>query len=306
MREPLRYQSEGPVALGPAVRRPMPHSDVQGPGRDRSFELPQYYVDIQGVRLAVADAGAGPTLLFIHGLAGNLTHWLHVAPQFKERYRVVCVDLPGCGNSARLAEGYTVAGYAAQLRGLLSKLGIDSAVVVGHSLGGMVAAEFGLRYPKATDGLVLVNPAGFQRFPWPVQIASRLLLREALLNAVLPRVWKGLLGLVFRTRNAYTEQFIRSVEETHDPADIFDLTRVMSSLRPDFVERDHLDRLDALTMPVQLLWGSEDLLVPAKSLRRLASKLPRARAEEIPACGHMPIIERPERVRSAILDLLDM
>lgn len=306
MPEPLRYQSEGPLAVGPALRRPMPQRDVHGPGRDRSFALPQYYVEVAGVKLAIADAGSGPALLFIHGLAGNLTHWLHVAPQLREHYRVVCVDLPGCGNSARLAEGYTVAGYAEQLRGLLTKLDIDQATVIGHSLGGMVAAEFGLKYPEATAGLVLVNPAGFQRFPWVIQLTSRLLLREALLNRVLPRVWKGLLGLVFRTRNAYTEQFIRSVEETHDPADIFDLTRVMSSLRPDFVERDHLDRLDALTMPVQLLWGSDDLLVPAKSLRSLADKLKRARAEEIPGCGHMPLIERPERVRSAILELLDM
>ncbi len=287
-----------------ATLRPMPRADVHGPGRDRSFSLPQYYATVDGLRCALAEQGDGPVLLFIHGLAANLTHWLHVAPDFVGRCRVVCVDLPGCGNS-EFMPAPSVARFGVYLRGLLDLLGVQRATVVGHSLGGMVATAFALAHPERCDGLVLVNPAGFQRMGLGIRLGSRALFREPLLNQVLPRVWRQLLGLVFRTRNRYTEQFIRSVDETFDPDDIIGISRIMCALRPDFIDSDHLDQLSALTLPVQLIWGSDDLLVPARSLRRIAARLPRAESLEIEGCGHMPLIETPRRVVERIERILD-
>ena len=67
-------------------------------------------------------------ILFIHGLGGNVTHWLHIAPQFVDRYRVIAMDLPGCGQTPALSSGYSIDAYAQQVLGLLDRLGIAQAI----------------------------------------------------------------------------------------------------------------------------------------------------------------------------------
>jgi len=141
-----------------------------------------------------------------------------------------------------------------------------------------------------------VNPAGLQPMPRPVRLAGRLLLRRLLLNPILPKVWQGILANVFYEDNEYTRAFIRTCQDTYDPEDVYEISLLMQALRPDLLSRDYASLLPQLTTPTWLIWGTKDRLVPAKFLRKAARKLPQVTIEELPRCGHMPIIERPDRV----------
>lgn len=275
----------------------LPIRRVHGPGRDRRFRLAQYHVCLRGVDTVFADEGTGEALLFIHGLAGNVTHWVNVAPQFTEEYRVLAIDLPGHGESGS-PEHWSIQGYVEHVKALLDRLGIRRITVVGHSMGGMVAAALAIDSPDRVHRAVLVNPAGMQPMPRPVRFVGHLLLRERILKPLLPRVWKhGILGNVFYTKNIYTAAFIRTAEDTYVPArDIAGIAQVMSGLKPDLLERNFSALLAKLKRPVFLIWGDKDRLVPAGFLRRAAATLPHVEVEEIPDCGHMPIIEYPHRV----------
>ena len=275
---------------------PMPLPNVLGPGRNRAFRLPQYFTTLNGLRTAFADAGEGSPVVFLHGLAGDATHWVHVAPRFTATHRVLCMDLPGHGESEAPHGPLSVRLYAEQVHALLERLGIERTAIVGHSLGGMVAAELALLVPGRVSQLVLVNPAGFQQLPLWLRAAGHLLLRPPLLSRVLPQVWKRILDLVFAEKNDCTRGFVRSIEETFRVEDIHGIARVMAELRHDFLDRDFLDLLNRLTMPTLLMWGAADLLTPAKALRATAQRMRNVTTHEIPRCGHLPMIERPETV----------
>ncbi|MBN1770077.1 MAG: alpha/beta hydrolase [Deltaproteobacteria bacterium] len=275
---------------------PMPLPNVLGPGRNRAFRLPQYFTTLGGLRTAFADAGEGPPLVFLHGLAGDATHWVHVAPRFCGTHRVICIDLPACGESEAPRGPLSVRLYAEQVHALMDRLGLERTAIVGHSLGGMVAAELALLVPGRVSQLVLLNPAGFQQLPLWLRAAGHLLLRPALLGRVLPQVWKRILDLVFAEKNDYTRGFVRSIEETYRVEDIHGIARVIAGLRHDFLDRDFLDLLDRLEPPTLLAWGAADLLTPAKALRATAQRMRNVTTHEIPRCGHLPMIERPETV----------
>ncbi|NMC72560.1 MAG: alpha/beta fold hydrolase, partial [Myxococcales bacterium] len=275
---------------------PMPPANVLGPGRNRAFRLPQYFTTLHGLRTAFADAGAGPAVVFLHGLAGDATHWVHVAPRFTATHRVICVDLPACGESEAPRGPLSVRLYAEQVHALLDRLGIDRAAIVGHSLGGMVAAELAFLAPGRISQLVLLDPAGFQQMPLWLRAAGHLLLRPAILSRLLPQVWKGVLDLVFAEKNEWTRGFVRSIEETYRVEDIHGIARVIAGLRHDFLDRDFLDLLHRLEPPTLLVWGAADRLTPAGALRATAARMRNATTHEIPHCGHMPMIERPETV----------
>lgn len=285
-----------PPASDLARVTPMPGANVRGSGRDRRFELPQYFARIDGVRTAFADAGEGKALIFLHGLAGNVTHWVNVAPRFVGSHRVIAIDMPGHGETDSLPRGYSIRMYVRQVLGLMDILGIEKAAVIGHSMGGMVATSVSLVAPERVGAAILVNPAGMQPVARPLRIAGRLLLRRPILNRLLPRVWRGILANVFYRDNEYTRAFIRTVDETYEDSDVLEMSHTMESLRTDLLARDYAAMLPQLHTPVGLIWGDKDRLVPARVLHRAATRLPNVTVEEIPRCGHMPIIERPERV----------
>lgn len=289
----------------PAIR-PLPPVHLYGPGRDRRFELPQYMTTVDGIRTVFFDEGEGPVLFFIHGLAGNTTFWVNVAPYFLDRCRVVGLDLVGCGESDKPTDSpYSIRRFTEHVRALMDRLGIERATLVGHSMGGMVATDFGLTYPDRVDNLVLLNPAGFLPMPWWMRHGGQVLMRPVILNAILPRIWRWILRNVFYNDNAFTEAFIRTVDETYAPDDIFDLSWIMCELRKDLLNLNFYDQLPHLDVPVYLQWGSEDRLVPSDNFHEAARVLPHVTTDEIMNCGHMPTIERPDRTLALLEQVLD-
>ena len=111
-----------------------------------------------GVVLAYDDAGAGdPAVVFVHGAACNRRFWRQQVPRFSSAHRVVAVDLRGHGESDAPSERYTVRLFAEDLASTCTRLGIESPVVIGHSLGGLVALDFASAYPDQVAAAVLID-----------------------------------------------------------------------------------------------------------------------------------------------------
>jgi len=118
---------------------------------------------VDSTRLRIIDTGrgpAGPAVVFIHGLGASMYSWRHqLEPVLAAGYRVIAFDNRGFGFSDRPARGYSNADYARLVVALLDSLGVDDAVLVGHSMGAAIAAEVALTHPDRARGLVLIGPA---------------------------------------------------------------------------------------------------------------------------------------------------
>src|SRR5690349_18237574 len=117
-------------------------------------------VDVHGQPMNFIEAGSGPVLLLVHGMAGTCDHWESVAEPLAMKHTVIAPDFPGHGASAPGGGDYSLGGLAGGLRDLLLTLGHERATLVGHSLGGGVAMQFTYQFPEMVERLALVSSGG--------------------------------------------------------------------------------------------------------------------------------------------------
>ncbi len=275
------------------------------PLRSKTFPYPGRQALLPSGRVSYFDAGHGDeAMVFIHGLGGDFSHFEHIAPAFARDHRVIGVDMPGCGASAPLTARHTIERYADVLQELLAFLQVPRATLVGHSAGGQVIAEVAARMPGTTTGLVFINTSGLRAYNPATRALARMLFRPALLDIVLPPVSTHILGVVMHARNAYTRKFVvDATERPHHPL-LRNLSRVFHDLIPDLLEPSVKRLAPALDLPVLVLWGGRDRLVPLETVKDVTRMFPRGRLEVQKHSGHMPIIEHPEWTVARIRDFL--
>jgi pimeloyl-ACP methyl ester carboxylesterase len=123
------------------------------------------YANRNGVRLFYTNEGAGdPPLLFVHGWCCDSTHWRRQLPAFRRDHRVVAVDLRGHGSSSKPEQDYTMDAFCQDLEWLIGKLGLRRPVVIGHSMGGVIALRLAGRRKRALSGVVIVDSPVYPKF----------------------------------------------------------------------------------------------------------------------------------------------
>lgn len=245
-------------------------------------------------RVAYFDAGCGDeTMVFVHGLGGDFSHFEHVAPAFAADHRVIGLDLPGCGASAPLESRQTIERCADVVQELLAFLRVPHATLVGHSAGGQVVATVAARAPGTTTALVLINTSGLRAYGRFTRTLARLVFRPALLELVLPSASTHILAAVMPTHNEYTRKFVvDATQRPHHPL-LRNLSRVFHELIPDLLEPAIVRLAPALKLPVLVLWGGRDRLVPVQTVADVTRLFPRGQLEVHRHAGHLPIIEYP-------------
>jgi len=258
-----------------------------------------------GHALAVFEAGRSdaqaPVVLLVHGM-GHWTQaaWDTLAAMFEATHRIVAFDLPGFGDSAKPRTTYSLAFFVAALRAVVVAHGLHRFALAGHSLGGMIAADYAARYPGDVRLLALIAPAGFLRTP-------KLLLR---ISASPPLLW--LLGRLRPPR-----AFVRRALElaVHDPAvvppDVHEhayalsrdpavsqaFFRIYAGAAKDLMRVKLLHaRFARWRGPTLIVWGKLDRYVPIRALANARRVYPTADVLEIERCGHCPNVEFPELV----------
>jgi pimeloyl-ACP methyl ester carboxylesterase len=226
-------------------------------------------VVLDGRSVRYGTIGEGRDLVVVHGLSGSWRWWSLLTDRLAEHHRLHLVALPRLG---RMRAG----GLAAWLGRFLGAAGLERADVVGHSLGGLVAAELAAREARLVRRLVLVAPAGIP-------------------------CGRGVLG---RSLPLFEELYdVR----THLPTIVADAVRTGPvSIVHGVVyvwERDLRAELGAVEAPTLLVWGERDRLVPARIAEEWAGLLPHASLIRLP-CGHVPMWEAPDELARCMVDFL--
>jgi pimeloyl-ACP methyl ester carboxylesterase len=249
--------------------------------------MKHYDVAVDGLQIHLADAGEGPPLLLLHGLGVTHETWAPTIAALAPRWRVLAPDLPGHGRSSKPDAPYTMDFFAGVLRSLGRALGVEQAVVIGNSMGGRIALELAISYPRFVRALVLAAPAAdFAPVGRALAALMDVVVRPGVLRVALPRA----MALGFYDAAAVPAlprlAAVRAREDFphHARAVRRSLAGVLAAESPD---------LARVTQPVQLVWGEQDRLVPALFARTLRRRLPHARLAVLPRCGHFPMLERP-------------
>jgi pimeloyl-ACP methyl ester carboxylesterase len=285
------------------IRLPGEPGEYGPPGRSPWMEVDwrehQRWITI-GRPINVIELGSGPPLVFIHGLSGSWQNWLEQLPVFAREHRVVAFDLPGFGVSEMPAQEISIAGYARTVDALYDALEIDSAAVVGNSMGGFIGAELAIAHPARVERLVLVSAAGLTI---EHQRDERAL---AVLRTVDKRLaaYAGWLGsrsdeLARRPRTRRLIFGLVAHRPERLPAPLV-AEQMRGSGRPGFIPAlDALtgypirDRLGEIACPTLVVWGAEDKLVPASDADEFERLIPNARKVVWPHTGHVAMLERP-------------
>lgn len=249
-------------------------------------------VVVDGTRLRLIDTGRGPAVVFIHGLAASTYSWRHqLEPVLQDGYRVVAFDNRGFGFSDHPDSGYANADYAHLVVALLDSLGIGDAVLVGHSMGGAIAAEVALTAPDRVRGLVLIDPAGYG--PLGARLAGWPLVRDIAVSFISRATAAATLRLCFadprRLTDADVDQYYAPLAAPQSRAA---LRNVLRAFRFDALR----GRVAQLQAPTLILWGARDRWIPFRAAADLAGDLPRAAFVLVQDAGHNPQEEQPAEV----------
>lgn len=275
-------------------------------GRSQTFPFATQRLPLVDGTVAYFDHGEGPAVVFVHGLVGDFTHFEHVAVRLADAgYRVIGLDLPGCGESHKRRTHHSIGSYARDVLALLDALGIAEVSLVGHSAGGAVVAEVAHRAPKRVKRLGLLASAGLRRYPRGLGSLARVTLRPWLLERTLERLALPLLDMVLVEQNEYTRKFVADALNRPSQPGSAEMARVMADLVPELVRPTVLDRAPRFELPVLVLWGDADGLVPPSSVTELQNTLRKPTFVELKGCGHMPMIEQPELTTKALLSFLE-
>lgn len=244
-------------------------------------------------------AGAGPPLVFLHGLGGDAACWRPQLVAFGGRHRAIAWDMPGYGGSEPLNE-MTFPALAAALGELLDDLQIERAHLVGHSMGGMVGQEFVAAWPERLRSLTLSGTsAAFGRADGAWQqafVAERLapLDRGLTLADLAPELLRGLLGAdpdPDGVRQAIASMG-RVPEATYRAA-----VRCI-------VTFDRRAALHEIAAPTLLLAGERDPVAPPAMMERMAARIRGARFVVLLGAGHLANLERPAAFNEALAGFL--
>lgn len=253
----------------------------------------------------------GLPVLFIHGYAALIEHWRPIMRTVARRHSFYAVDLYGFGYSARPRGLPTKERWADQVATLIDKVIGGPAIVVGHSMGGVVATEVARRHPKLTRGLVLVNSSGMQPYERPMKPSDRLMLNVIgaplvgeTLAGLFTNEWglrQGLLAAYHRKERVTPElvQTFLGPIKRYGANSYLGATRNAENLVIELKPGEY-------SGPALLIWGTEDRSMPpsdTEAIKRLI--LPQTEIALLPNSGHCPFDETPEAFLDALLPWLD-
>ena len=262
------------------------------------------HVDIHGRPVALREAGEGePAVIFIHGFAEHLSIWRPVQERIAQQHRTVALDLWGFAASARPPQAQP-SDWVDEVTGVMDELGIERAVLVGHSLGGRVSLMTARAHPERVAGLVLVD-ADWGQVPHGY-VLLWLLSHTPALGWLLARIrsnpahLRRVSGQTMTPNYALTPEVL---EGLYRPRRVAGSTACWRSLGQAPPLRDVRGLADSVRCPAHVLWGADDPVVPLWAGRKLARKLG-CEITVFDACGHFPPEEYPERTAEVVAEFL--
>ncbi|MFI9005848.1 alpha/beta fold hydrolase [Actinosynnema sp. NPDC053489] len=267
-------------------------------------------VVVKGLSTLFYEVGEGPVVLLIPGIAMDPQDWFPVMTELALTHRAIVLALPGLGGTSPGPDVHP-ATMASFVTAFLDVVGVDTVIAVGHSFGGLVAAELALANPSAVTRLVLVDASGLGRAVHPVAIALSLLSERAAdavsavvsfpggpaafvlaSNLLLRQPWRiPVRTWVAQFKLAQSRQVLRTSIE------VFRECGGITGQRDDILV---VDRLHEIAVPTLVIWGGWDQLVPVWQGRAAARRLPAGRFTALAGAGHVPYLDSPQEFVDAL------
>jgi pimeloyl-ACP methyl ester carboxylesterase len=258
-----------------------------------------------GLNVSTLSTGEGPDVLLIHGLGAAKSSFFDCAALLaQDGYRVHALDLPGFGGSSKPPRApYSAPWFAEAVRGVMDALEIESAHVVGNSMGGRVALEMGLRWPERVRSIAALCPAvAFVKrdfHPLVRLLRPELgLLPHKLRRGIVERqLWSMFCdpdALDPSVADVVVDEFQRHYASAGARVAFYASARNIYLDKP-FGDGGFYPRLAGLQPPALFVWGTHDKLIPAGFRHHVAKALPGVEQVVLDGCGHVPQVERPEQ-----------
>lgn len=266
------------------------------------------FLSVNGTQIHYQEAGKGPPLVLAHGRGGNLLSWWQQVPEYSRRYRVIAFDHRGWGLSPDEGDAGPQA-FPDDLAEMLDRLEIESALLLGHSMGGMTCLRFAIAHPERVRAIVFANTfAGMRREVW---LASDEETQGAVRSVWDRRREEGIRRVFtadFRRKHpekAFLYKQIRLLNE-HGPNrtnsdDQIDRVRALERDPETSANREQLARL---TMPVLFIGGEHDEVMPVSLMSVAQGLLPNARMVVMPGTAHSAFYEEPETFNKIVMEFL--
>jgi pimeloyl-ACP methyl ester carboxylesterase len=254
-------------------------------------------------RVHVADWGRGRPILMVHGLFTSSASWEPLLARLPEGRRGLAIDLPGFGESIP-SPGFLPSweAFAGAVIGAADALGIDKFDLVGHSMGGGIAAVVAARRPERIRRLVLVDAVAL---PFDVPLKGRLplvpVLGEALFRLYGERMFVGYFeGDVFHDAARMDREKVRAWFEVFEGSRAHALAALRATADPGPVTQ----ALGSIRAPTLVVWGERDAILSVALGRDLEKAIPGAKLHVVPDCGHAPLEERPDEACPPVVSFL--
>jgi pimeloyl-ACP methyl ester carboxylesterase len=251
-------------------------------------------INVNGIQLAYERHGKGAPLILLHGYPLDHHLWDEVLPLLEDTFDVILPDLRGFGQSTTVDSTYTMDDYASDIAGLLDHLDLQKTAIVGHSMGGYVALAFARLFPDRISGLGLVSSQVLADPP------DR---KEGRYKSAAGVAENGIGSVVAAMTPKFTadenlQSFARAAMERQPPAAYIGALRAMAE------RRDSTPLVSSLKVPVVIVHGESDALIPVDRAREVKTALPAAHLVEISGAGHMPMMEAKEKTAEALKHLI--
>ncbi len=263
--------------------------------------------EYKGFSINYEDQGQGQPVIFLHGFGASIYTWRNLVPYFSKTHRVIAIDLKGHGLSDKPKDNnYSVADQSDIIYEFIKEHSLDNVTLVGNSMGGAISiSTYLMQCDNGTQHiskLVLIDSASYkQRLPDFIFV-----LRIPIINVLLP----CLTSTKFRAGKVLNEAFFDRTKITDDivatyasylalPGASYALTKTAQQIIPSNFD-ELTERYKTIKIPVLIIWGEKDTIIPLEVGRKLAANIPNSKLVVIPNCGHIPQEECPSQTIEAM------
>ncbi|MBK6978595.1 MAG: alpha/beta hydrolase [Cytophagaceae bacterium] len=260
------------------------------------------HLPVSGYDIAYTDQGSGKTIIFIHGLGSYLPAWNRNVDELSKNYRCIAIDLPGYGKSSKEPHSGKMSFYAGIVKELVQELKLGKVYLAGHSMGGQISMTTHLLFPEIVEGLILVDPAGFETF----NKGQKQWFRDVM----------TLDGVRLTTAEAIQSNLASNFYRVPKEADFMVTDRMAIRTASDFnaycyavvqsvsgmVNEPVLPYLTDIKCPTIIFFGENDNLIPNRYLnpgrtveiaKSGANKISGSKLVMVPKAGHFMMFEKP-------------
>ena len=259
-----------------------------------------------------------PPLILIHGFGASIEHWRHNLPAIAQYHTVYALDLLGFGASRKADTEYSAALWTEQVHDFWQTFIGVPVILVGNSIGSLVCLNATATYPEMVKGLVMLSlpdvsvredmlPPIARPIVTAIEnlFASPLLIKTILKIVRRPNIIRKWAGIAYPNQEAVTEELVEILSSpAYDEGSEQTLFRLSRSVRKASFAQSVRDLLPPINVPILLIWGLQDKMIPPKQARAIASLNPRLKLIELEEAGHCPHDEYPEKFNSLLLDWL--